>query len=64
MKIQYIKPVTDVVCVSLKGAVLEVNVPYNRGSIVTRTMDANSTSLNIEEEGDDFVLSNHSLWDE
>jgi hypothetical protein len=27
-------------------------------------MDANSTSLNIEEEGDDFVLSNHSLWDE
>ena len=63
MKIQYIKPVTDIVCVSLKGAVLDVNVPYNQGSIVTRSMDTNSTSF--DEEGEDFLLpNNHSLWDE
>lgn len=63
MKIQYIKPVTDIVSLATNGAVL-TDVPFIGGSPETDNWDANSTSFDEEEEGDDFFPSKRSLWDD
>ena len=60
MKI-YIKPVTENIILTVNSDVLE-DITLNRGSLVTSYMDSNEGGF--DEDEDDFMSTNTSLWDE
>ena len=62
MKKIYSAPSVDIIILNTSYDVMD-EIPENPFSDTTENYDSNSISMDIEEEGDDFLRSSRSLWE-